>query len=176
MSDYRNLLPALLLLCLSGCATEGDRKLPGVYRIDIQQGNVIEQEMLDKLRPGMDKNQVRFIMGTPVIADPFHTDRWDYIYTYSEGGSQRQQRHISIFFKDDKLDYVKGDVVIGEKESSDDDMANTSKTVDVPLKTRKDSIFGKIMGSIPFIGDDEPHSASEEKEQDTPHNGPDEDD
>ena len=176
MSDYRYLLLASSLICLSGCATEGDWKLPGVYRPDIQQGNIIEQDMLDKLKPGMDKNQVRFIMGTPVIVDPFHTDRWEYIYTYSKGGERRQQRHITIYFKDDKLDYIRGDVVTAERKLTDDDLGNTSVTVDVPLKTRKDTIFGKILGAIPFLGDDQAPPVREETRKDITQTGTDGDD
>lgn len=165
MSEYRNILLVFILICLPGCATEGDRKLPGVYRPDIQQGNVIDQDMVDKLKPGMDKNQVRFIMGTPVIVDPFHTDRWEYVYTFSEKGGRRQQRHITIFFKDEKLAYVKGDVVAVERTLTDDG-EHVSKTVDVPLKDKKDGLFSKIIGALPFVGDEEPETVNEEKQED----------
>ena len=70
----------IFLLTTTACSRsfDGGYNLPLLYKIDIQQGNVIEQEMLDKLQPGMDKDQVQFIMGTPVIVDPFHKDRWEY--------------------------------------------------------------------------------------------------
>jgi outer membrane protein assembly factor BamE len=63
----------ILGLLLSACSYNGSVNLPGVYRIDIQQGNVLEQPMLDKLKAGMDKNLVEFILGTPALIDPFHT-------------------------------------------------------------------------------------------------------
>ena len=115
---------------MAGCSAEGTRKLPGVYRIDIQQGNVIEQEMLDKLQPGMAKDQIHFIMGTPTIVDPFRNDRWEYIYTFSKGGNRRQQRHITIYFEEDKLAYLEGGVVLGIRRPPED-YRKERKTVDV---------------------------------------------
>jgi len=149
------LAPALCLalLALSGCSSEGDRKLPGVYRVDVQQGNVIEQEMIDKLRPGMDRNQVRFIMGTPSIADPFHADRWDYVFTHSRGGDTREQRHLILHFKDEKLTHVEGDVVPGERKSADA-LEVRSETVEVPLDRNKPGVFSRMFNALPFVGDD----------------------
>ena len=145
-----------ILITLAACSAEGTRKLPGVYRIDMQQGNVIEQEMLDKLRPGMEKSQVHFIMGTPTIADPFHNDRWEYIYTYSKGGKRRTQRHITIYFEDDKLTYLDGSVVKGVRKPPED-YRKERKIVDVPLKRQKQKgFFSKLINVLPFVGDDEP--------------------
>lgn len=152
-----------LLLLLSGCSTyEGGFKLPGVYRIDIQQGNVIEQEMLDKLKPGMDQNQVRFIMGTPAMVDPFHNDRWDYVYTFSKGGAQREQRHVILYFENDKLAYVDGDVVTGLRKPPTE-FLKERKSVEVPLKDRKNkSIIGKMIEALPFVGDDDDITAKKD--------------
>lgn len=84
--------------------------LPLVYKIDIQQGNVIEQEMLTQLQPGMNKAKVKFIMGSPLIIDTFHSDRWDYLYSYKVGGGERSQRRITLFFEDEKLAFMEGDI------------------------------------------------------------------
>ncbi len=146
---------SFLVIALAACSAEGTRKLPGVYRIDMQQGNVIEQEMLDKLKPGMEKGQVHFIMGTPTIVDPFHDDRWEYIYTYSKGGKRREQRHITIFFEDDKLTYLGGGVVAGMREPPEN-YRKERKTVDVPLKREKKGFFSKLKNVLPFVGDDQP--------------------
>lgn len=148
-------VPALcfVLALLAGCSAEGDRKLPGVYRVDVQQGNIIEQEMLDKLRPGMDRNQVRFIMGTPAVTDPFHADRWDYVFTLSKSGRTRQQRHVVIYFRDDKLAWVEGDVKIGERKPPDQVEARTG-TVDVPLDRNKPGVFSRMFNALPFVGDE----------------------
>ena len=146
----------LIFVVLAGCSAEGARKLPGVYRIDIQQGNVIEQEMLDKLKPGMVKDQVHFIMGTPTIVDPFHNDRWEYLYTYSKGGARRDQRHITIFFEDNRLAYLEGGVVKGIRRPPED-YVKERKTVDVPAKLQKrDGVFTRLFNSLPFVGEDTP--------------------
>lgn len=87
----------------------------GAYRIDIQQGNVITQDMVDKLKPGMTRSQVRFVLGTPLVTDVFHQDRWDYVYRYEKGGKLVENRHIVAVFKDDKLLHIEGDVVASSK-------------------------------------------------------------
>ena len=71
---------AATVLALGAC--QSVPMLPGLapYHIDIQQGNVLTQDMVAKLKPGMTRHQVRFVMGTPPITDPFHEDRWDYVY------------------------------------------------------------------------------------------------
>ena len=146
------LLPTLLLWA---CSHDGGFKLPGVYRIDIQQGSIIQQEMLSRLKPGMDKNQVKFIMGTPSIIDPFHAQRWEYLYTYSDGGRTRQQRHITLHFEDDKLVYVDGDVVPGATRV-DELATRKTKTIDVPSGAYKERRgLARVIDALPFMGKDE---------------------
>lgn len=84
-------------------------QFPGVYKIDIQQGNIITQEMIDELRPGMTKRQVIFVMGTPLVRDPFEQDRWDYVYSYQPGGGERGQEKVTMYFQDDLLTHFTGD-------------------------------------------------------------------
>jgi len=76
-----------------------------IHRLDVQQGNIIKPELLDQLTPGISKRQVRFIMGTPLIQDPFHANRWDYIFTMQPGHIRKvtEYQHVSVYFKDDKL-------------------------------------------------------------------------
>jgi len=71
------------------------------YRIDVVQGNVVTQEVMAQIQPGLGRLQVREILGTPLLADPFHTDRWDYIFTIERQGVPDQKRRVSVFFKDD---------------------------------------------------------------------------
>src|SRR5688572_8867720 len=111
----KSLLACSLLLAvplLSACS--GVPILPGLlpYKMEIQQGNFVTQEMVSRLKPGMTRDQVRFIMGTPLVADIFHADRWDYVYTrVPERGGPREQRRLAVFFQEDKLVRVDGDVV-----------------------------------------------------------------
>lgn len=96
------------LLALAGCS------FPGVYKIDIQQGNVVTQDMIDQLRPGMSRSQVRFIMGNPLITDTFHANRWDYLYSMQPGGRQRLQERIAVMFDGgDQLVGLSGDFMPG---------------------------------------------------------------
>ena len=80
------------------------------YRIDIQQGNVVTQEMLARLRPDMTRQQVRYVMGTPLVADTFHPERWDYFYNLDKAGSPDERRRITLVFEKDRLTRVLGDV------------------------------------------------------------------
>jgi len=87
-----------------------------LYKIDIRQGNWVTQEMLDKLELNMPQRKVHFIMGTPLIADVFQQQRWDYLYSFQPGGKSRQQRHLSLFFDDNqRLVRVIGDVKMGKQ-------------------------------------------------------------
>lgn len=88
--------------------------VPGipVYKMEIQQGNYVSQEMVSRLKPGMTRDQVRFVLGTPLVADAFHTDRWDYVFVRQRAKSRDvEHRRISIFFEDGRLRRVEGDVV-----------------------------------------------------------------
>ena len=81
------------------------------YRIEIQQGNFVSQEMVSQLKPGMSKEQVRFVMGTPLIIDSFHADRWDYVFRRQKANSKElEQRKLAVFFEDGKLKRVEGDI------------------------------------------------------------------
>jgi outer membrane protein assembly factor BamE len=81
------------------------------YQMEIQQGNVVTQEMIAKVQPGMSRAQVRFALGTPLLEDVFHKDRWDYVYLYQKDGKVTEHRRIVAIFKDDKLMRIDGDVI-----------------------------------------------------------------
>ena len=99
----------VIAFALSACGGLGALEFPGVYKIGIPQGNIITQEMIDQLRPGMTKRQVIFVMGTPLVRDPYHQDRWDYVYNFQPGGGIRGQEKVTIFFVDDGLVRFTGD-------------------------------------------------------------------
>lgn len=101
----------LLALLLAGCKEMPTLPTLAPYKMDIQQGNVVTQEMVAKLKSGMTRQQVRFALGTPLVVDPFRTDRWDYVYLFEKAGKVKEHRHIAVIFKDDKLVRIEGDVV-----------------------------------------------------------------
>jgi outer membrane protein assembly factor BamE len=81
-------------------------RTPKMHRLVIQQGNVVTQEMVDKLKPAMTREQVAFIMGRPVIQNPFNNDRWDYVYTIYLAGSYQSQLLVSLYFANDLLSHI----------------------------------------------------------------------
>lgn len=82
----------LALLLSSGC----------VYKMDIVQGNHIDAETVARVEPGMSRGQVQFVLGTPIVADPFHANRWDYVYFHKDGkNGDIQQRRFEVYFEDD---------------------------------------------------------------------------
>lgn len=106
----------LFALLVSGCTYV---PLLTPYKMDIQQGNVVTQAMVARLERGMTRSQVRFTLGTPLVVDPFRTDRWDYVYLYMKKGALTEQRRIVVVFKDDRLDRIEGDVVPAERARID---------------------------------------------------------
>lgn len=89
-------------LVLSAC-TMPKLGLPRVHKITIQQGNVITQEMVDQLKPGMTRNQVRFVLGDPVTRNRFNPDRWDYLYYIDIPGQYQEKTYLSLTFEKDRL-------------------------------------------------------------------------
>ena len=111
----RRLFPlfvAALCLGILGACSSAPR-IPGItpYRIDIQQGNYISSEMVAQLKPGMSREQVRLVLGTPLLTDIFHAERWDYVYVLDRPGKPREQRHLAVFFEEGRLARLGGDVV-----------------------------------------------------------------
>ena len=100
------LIFALLLSLVSACSSV---KL-GPHRIDVQQGNALDQENIARLKTGLNRSQVRFLMGTPLVVDPFRTDRWDYVYVNYKAGKLAEQKRISLFFDGETLVRIEGDV------------------------------------------------------------------
>jgi outer membrane protein assembly factor BamE len=94
------LIAIITAITLSGCGFVG---FPGVYRIGIEQGNVVTQEMVDQLKPGMTRRQVRFVLGTPLVEDSFNEDRWDYRYVFSRGDIQILDNRLTVYFEADVL-------------------------------------------------------------------------
>ena len=103
----------LFATVLCACKSVEVPKLPGVtpYRMVIQQGNFISDDMVAQLKPGMTKEQVRFVLGTPLVTDIFHADRWDYVFFRELPNGKREQRNLSVVFQDGKLQRVIGDLL-----------------------------------------------------------------
>ena len=102
--------------------------MPKLYRITIQQGNVITQEMVDQLKPGMTRSQVAYIMGEPILRNTFSEDRWDYIYTVLLPGYFEQDMRLSLFFENDVLAYFTGDYAPTPEQDEDETPEQTANS------------------------------------------------
>ncbi|MGD2082899.1 MAG: outer membrane protein assembly factor BamE [Chromatiales bacterium] len=173
-------------LTLTGCSATRDTvgsigaaipnalaRTPLMYRPDVQQGNVIDQGAVNRLQPGMTKSQVRYVMGTPMINDVLHQDRWDYVYLLREGDGDRKQERLTIFFEDDRLTRMVGDyrpdpaaaALAEEKE----------QVISVPdYKERKKGIITRALQKVGLKDDEyEDQSSSEEPPPPGPASSPD---
>lgn len=109
-------------------------KIPQVYKVSVQQGNVITQEMIDRLEPGMTKVQVAYIMGEPVVRDPFNVDRWTYLYTLEVPGLFNQNVKMLLDFENGELATIQGDLtpssatIEGEETPADASAEDTAET------------------------------------------------
>ena len=128
MSRPRPSRPAPLLLAVvalavasAGC-TSTDRSRSGLfapYRIDVPQGNYVDQTMLNQVREGMTRDQVRFALGTPLLVDPFRPDRWDYVFRFQHPNGSADLRRATVFFADGRVAKVDSDALPVSDEGSD---------------------------------------------------------
>ncbi|APR05771.1 outer membrane protein assembly factor BamE [Thauera chlorobenzoica] len=116
---------------LAGCSFDSVVGVVDPYRIDVRQGNYVDQDMLSQLRRGMTRDQVRFVMGSPLVVDMFREDRWDYVYRFRPGRGDLQQRVISVFFVDNLLDRVEGDVQPAASAGTRVDAPGRSRVIEV---------------------------------------------
>ena len=140
MTKFTYPLVLIISLSLSAC----------VYTLDIQQGNIINQEIVDQLRPQMTKRQVLYIMGSSMLTDVFHQKRWDYIYSEQLGGEERTQKRLSLFFEGDKLVSVQGDL---RPSSMPVKRPSNETTVEIPKRDLEKTLWEKISG---IFSSDEP--------------------
>ena len=141
----KKLLPLFIVCCalLAGCGTA----LPTIkpFKMDIQQGNVVTSKMLLQLKPGMTKSQVRFIMGTPLVVDSFHKDRWDYFYQMRQAGKIVEQRRVILDFEKELLTKVRGDVVPQGTAGADTGESNVvSAPITLEPRPKETSMLDKL--------------------------------
>ncbi len=107
-TDYRNAMRLLVLVIpffLSACFL-----VP--HKVDVQQGNYVDQQMMSRLQLDMTRSQVLFVLGTPLVADAFHPNRWDYVYLTGKAGKVDRKRGITVVFSENRLIRIEGDVVL----------------------------------------------------------------
>lgn len=133
-SRFRH-LSLFLLPLMAACSSVSEIKVTDYlspYRIDVNQGNYLTQDMVAQLKPGQTREQVRFILGSPLIVDAFHGgDRWDYLYRFQPGVGQVQTRRLVVFFTDGKLARVGGDVAAGSATDLATNPAPAAQIIDI---------------------------------------------
>ena len=126
--------------------------MPGIYTLEIQQGNIVDQAMIDQLRPGMNKRQVLYIMGSPMLVDFFHKNRWDYIYSDQPSGEDRVQKRVTLLFDNDQIVGMQGDF---RPSAVPVIKRSPGITVDVPKRNLEKTMWEKITGLVSFDGSDD---------------------
>ena len=108
----------LLAATAAGCADTAHRMVSAVtpYKVEVVQGNFISREQVAALQPGMGRQQVRDILGTPLMASVFHADRWEYVFSLKRPGLEAQSRRLTVFFKENVLERTEGDEMPSEAE------------------------------------------------------------
>ena len=148
----------LLATVLSGCSSVP--RIVNEYKIDVQQGNVLTQEMVSQLKPGLTKDQVRFILGTPMLIDVFHPNRWDYVYRLQKGntGAVEMRKFTAFFDANEKLVRVSGDVTAAQESDTNVAPVTSAREIDLgsigadsvapPIEEK--GFFGKMIESVGF--------------------------
>jgi len=131
MKKLLTIISCFATLGLGACSSS----MQLVHKIDVQQGNVITQDEVNQLKPGMSRRQVQFIMGSPMIADVFHQDRWDYVYLMQPGYGEPTSEHVTLYFSDDSLERIAG-TLHPEEAGSAADARPRQVTLEVPPEER----------------------------------------
>ena len=149
---YRHLIFFLAFIFLTACSVKSpiDYFEAKIYKLDVQQGNIITAEMLMGLKPGMTRAQVKYVLGTPLIQDSFHENRWDYIYKMIKDDRLIEERHVVVRFEDDELVDVKGDIIqsndilIGAETEKQSKVITLSEADYEEQKKDKNSILSRL--------------------------------
>lgn len=149
---YRHLIFFLTFIFLTACSVKSpiDYFEAKIYKLDVQQGNIITAEMLIGLKPGMTRAQVKYVLGTPLIQDSFHENRWDYIYKMIKDDRLIEERHVVVRFADDELVDVKGDIIqsndilIGAETERQSKVITLSEADYAEQKKDKNSLLSRL--------------------------------
>lgn len=149
---YRHLIFFLTFIFLTACSVKSpiDYFEAKIYKLDVQQGNIITAEMLMGLKPGMTRAQVKYVLGTPLIQDSFHENRWDYIYKMIKDERLIEERHVVVRFADDELVDVKGDIIqsndilIGAETERQSKVITLSEADYAEQKKDKNSLLSRL--------------------------------
>ena len=123
--QFRILTILLSFIFISACS------IPKVYKLTVQQGNIVTQDMLDELKVGMTKRQVAYVMGTPLIRSPYQQERWDYLYTLERRDKVVKDYQVTVFFQNDIYTHFEGEVPQEEKPEKQQEVLQEKKENDL---------------------------------------------
>lgn len=136
---------AAAALLASGCERIPDIpdiEIPGLYRVDIRQGNALGDAALARLEVGMPRSKVLHLLGSPAVDDVFHPDRWEYLYSFAPGGEAGEWRHIVLHFEGDTLARIEGDM---PPEGTDPTEPEAARVIAVPPRPPDEGIFRRVL-------------------------------
>lgn len=122
-------------------------RLPFVYKMPVQQGNIVTKDMLDQLQLGMNRAQVRYLLGTPLLTDMFHSNRWDYTYTMQRGHQPMEKKPLTLFFEEDALVRIQG-FVPPDPDQGIPGEDNPEIIVKVPDYEDRPGIIGRTLDAV----------------------------
>jgi len=140
----------IIIACIATLVPAGCSRFHVVHRIDIQQGNVVTQEKVNQLETGMNRNQAQFVMGSPMVVDVFHEDRWDYIYYLKPGYGDPTEERVTLFFEDDTLVRIDGSLQPSATPVVEDDTTRQTTLVVPPQVRVPPGLFNRIWHWITF--------------------------
>jgi len=138
------IITCIASLGLAACSTHI------VHKLDVQQGNVVTQAQVNQLEPGMTRNQARFIMGSPMVADVFHQDRWDYVYLFEPGYGKATRKRVTLFFDDDSLTRIEGTLRPGDPVPEDEVRSRQVNLVVPPEERVEQGVLSKLWHWLTF--------------------------
>jgi Small protein A (tmRNA-binding) len=145
MNTLKYLVYLLFLISMLGCGS----RLLTVHKIDVQQGNALDAEMIDKIEIGMTQEQVHFVLGSPLIIDSFHPERWDYIFLFTPGYGEQERRQLTLTFDRDELinidkhNIAKSNIISDDNNDAEQKARNRNKKLEENKKELEEKLSEK---------------------------------
>ena len=149
-ADLRMKKLLIIMTCIASLSTTACSRYHLTHKIDVQQGNVITQDEVNQLEPGMSRRQVQYVMGSPMIADVFHQDRWDYIYMFQPGYGEMLEERVTLYFENDQLSRVSGTLHPQDAESAVSARPQQVTLVVPPEVRVEPGVFNKLWHWVTF--------------------------
>ena len=142
-------LAAAAALLAAGCTKLSEMPVPGLYRLDVRQGNAFDDAALAKLEIGMPRSRVLHLLGTPAVDDVFHPDRWEYLFSFAPGGEESEWRRLTLHFEEDRLTRIEGELPPAGAVPSEPE---TAKVVRVPPRPPERGFFRRALRKLKRSG------------------------